>query len=478
MKRARKVKIIATLGPSSFSISMIEKLFLAGADVFRLNMSHTDRETMVDLVKKIREIEKTVQRPIGILVDLQGPKLRIGCFAKGQEKLITGQIFTLDSQDVLGDAQRVFFPHQDVLEALKPGNRLLIDDGKLELRVEVCDGHCAQCRVVSGTHISDRKGVSLPDTLLPFHSITPKDQDDLQALLQQPVDWVALSFIQRPEDIMAVRCLTENKVSLMAKIEKPQALEHMEKIIDVCDGIMIARGDLGVEMPLEKVPALQMELIKACRLAGKPVVVATQMLESMVTSSVPTRAEVSDVATAVYAGTDAVMLSAESASGLYPEEAVLMMDKIARQIEQDHTYAAIVGAQHPKPQPTGTDAISLAARQIAETLELAAIVAYTASGTTGVRTSRERPNKPIIALSPIVETARRLAIVWGLHCVVTEDARDLEDMVDRAAAIAFQEGFCQKGERFLVTAGVPLGTPGATNLLRIASVSQDGTKAI
>ncbi|WP_017196079.1 pyruvate kinase [Bartonella birtlesii] len=478
MKRARKVKIIATLGPSSFSLEMIEKLFRAGADVFRLNMSHTDCETMRDVIAHIREVEKIVQRPIGILVDLQGPKLRIGHFAKGQEDLHIGQSFTLDDRDVPGDAQRVYFPHKDVLAAVKPGDRLLIDDGKLELRAQLCDGHLVECRVVAGTHISDRKGVSFPDTILPFGSMTQKDKIDLQAVLQQPVDWVALSFIQCPEDIVAVRQLTKNKVLLMAKIEKPQALEHIEKIIDVSDAIMIARGDLGVEMPLEKIPALQIELIKACRLAGKPVVVATQMLESMITSSVPTRAEVSDVATAVYAGSDAVMLSAESASGLYPEEAVLMMDRIARYIEQDRTYAAQVGAAHPAPQSTGTDAISLAARQIAETLALAAIVAYTASGTTGVRASRERPNRPIIALSPIVQTARRLALVWGLHCVVTDDARDLEDMVDRAAAITFREGFCQAGDQFLVTAGVPLGTPGATNLLRIATVSQDGTKGL
>ncbi|WP_208440173.1 pyruvate kinase [Bartonella raoultii] len=456
MKRARKVKIIATLGPASFSLAMIEKLFRAGADVFRLNMSHTDRETMADLVARIREVEKIVRRPIGILVDLQGPKLRIGSFAKGQEELRVGQSFTLDSHDEMGDAQRVYFPHKDVFAAVKPGDRLLIDDGKLELRAQLCHEHFVECRVVAGNRIADRKGVSFPDTILPFGSITQKDKADLQAVLQQPVDWVALSFIQRPEDIIEVRRLIKGKVALMAKIEKPQALEHIEKIIDVCDAIMIARGDLGVEMPLEKIPALQIELIKACRLAGKPVVVATQMLESMISSPVPTRAEVSDVATAVYAGSDAVMLSAESASGLYPEEAVLMMDRIARQIEQDHTYAAQVGAQHPAPESTGTDAISLAARQIAETLALAAIVAYTASGTTGVRASRERPNRPIIALSPIVETARRLALVWGLHCVVSEDARDLEDMVDRAAAIAFQEGFCASGDRFLVTAGVPL----------------------
>ncbi|MCZ2203646.1 pyruvate kinase [Bartonella sp. A05] len=478
MKRTRKVKIIATLGPSSFSLSMIEKLFRAGADVFRINMSHTDHATMRDLVERIRAVEKVVNRPIGILADLQGPKLRIGCFAKGQADLIVGQRFTLDDCDVLGDSQRVFLPHKEILAVVKPGDRLLINDGKLELRAEVCDSHSLQCRVVAGTHISDRKGVSFPDTVLPFGPMTLKDDADLAALLEQQVDWIALSFIQRPEDIVAVRKRTRGKVSLMAKIEKPQALEHIKEIIDVSDGVMIARGDLGVEIPLERVPTLQIELIKACRLAGKPVVVATQMLESMVASFVPTRAEVSDVATAVYAGTDALMLSAESASGLYPEEAVLVMDRIARQIEKDCNYAAMADAQRPMPEPTGTDAISLAVRQIAETLQLAAIVAYTASGTTGVRISRERPSRPIIALSPIVATARRLALVWGLHCVVTEDARDLDDMVNHAAAIAFRECFCRGDDRFIVTAGIPLGTPGATNLLRIASVSKDGTKGV
>ncbi|ENN90299.1 pyruvate kinase [Bartonella bovis] len=478
MKRARKIKIIATLGPSSFSVSMIEKLFKAGADVFRINMSHTDHATMRDVVERIRAVEKAVCRPIGILADLQGPKLRIGRFANGKEDLIVGQSFTLDNKDVLGDARRVFLPHEEVLAAVRPGDHLLLDDGKLELLAEACDGASIKCRVIAGTHISDRKGINLPDTVLPCGMMTPKDHADLMVVLEQSVDWVALSFIQHPEDILSVRKLTQGKVSLMAKIEKPQALEHIEDIIDVSDSLMIARGDLGVEVPLEQVPSLQMKIIKACRLAGKPVVVATQMLESMITAPVPTRAEVSDVATAVYAGVDAVMLSAESASGLYPEEAVGMMDRIAKQVECDHTYATMVNAQRPKPEATGPDAISFAARQIAETLQLEAIVAYTASGATGVRTSRERPDRPIIALSPIVQTARRLALVWGLHCVVSEDAHDLDDMVYRAAAIAFQEGFCKTGDRFIVIAGVPFGTPGATNLLRIASYDSNSSKSV
>ncbi|ENN90034.1 pyruvate kinase [Bartonella bovis] len=478
MKRARKIKIIATLGPSSFSVSMIEKLFKAGADVFRINMSHTDHATMRDVVERIRAVEKAVCRPIGILADLQGPKLRIGRFANGKEDLIVGQSFTLDNKDVLGDARRVFLPHEEVLAAVRPGDHLLLDDGKLKLLAEACDGASIECRVIAGTHISDRKGINLPDTVLPCGTMTPKDHADLMAVLEQSVDWVALSFIQHSEDILSVRKLTQGKVSLMAKIEKPQALEHIEDIIDVSDSLMIARGDLGVEVPLEQVPSLQMKIIKACRLAGKPVVVATQMLESMITAPVPTRAEVSDVATAVYAGVDAVMLSAESASGLYPEEAVSMMDRIAKQVECDHTYATMVNAQRPKPEATGPDAISFAARQIAETLQLEAIVAYTASGATGVRTSRERPNRPIIALSPIVQTARRLALVWGLHCVVSEDAHDLDDMVYRAAAIAFQEGFCKVGDRFIVIAGVPFGTPGATNLLRIASCGSNSSKSV
>lgn len=476
MKRNRKVKILATLGPASSEEAMIERLFIAGADVFRINMSHASQDTMRMLVRRIRSVEKKIRCPIGILADLQGPKLRIGTFIGGRAELVAGQLFTLDNRDTPGDSKRVYLPHPEILEAMKAGERLLIDDGRLELVSEKCDGFSIECRVIAGTVISDRKGVSLPDTTLDVGALTEKDRSDLAAVLQEEIDWVALSFIQRPEDIAEVRKVARGLVSILSKLEKPQAVQRLKEIIELSDALMVARGDLGVEMPLESVPGIQIEIINACRRAGKPVVVATQMLESMIAAPVPTRAEVSDVATAVLEGADAIMLSAESASGRHPVEAVQTMDRIARKIECDSNYMPMIRARHSGPEPTGADAISLAARQIAETLNLSAIVAYTGTGATGIRASRERPSTPIIAVSPIVETARRLALVWGLHNVVTNDPHGLDDMVDRACVIACGEGFSVPGGRIIITAGVPFGRPGTTNMLRIAYISTDGKK--
>ncbi|MBB3149381.1 pyruvate kinase [Phyllobacterium trifolii] len=478
MRRRRKVKILATLGPASSEEAMIRKLFEAGADVFRINMSHASHDLMRELVRRLRNVEKELGRPIGILADLQGPKLRVGKFKDGKADLVAGQTFTLDDNDTPGDNTRVFLPHPEILEAVEPGHRLLIDDGKLALVAEASDGKHIRCRVVSGTKISDKKGVSLPDTTLGVSALTEKDRRDLDAVLQEEVDWVALSFIQRPEDLAEVRKISRGRVALLSKIEKPQAVTRLEEIIELSDALMVARGDLGVEMPLETVPGIQKQIIRACRRAGKPVVVATQMLESMITAAVPTRAEVSDVATAVFEGADAVMLSAESAAGAYPVEAVATMARIAEEVERDPNYPGIIHAQRPEPNATGADAISLAARQIAETLNLSAIVTYTASGTTGLRAARERPLLPIIALSPVVETARKLSLVWGLHCVVTEDASDLDDMVDRACHIAYQEEFGNPGDRIIISAGVPLRTPGSTNMLRIAYIGSDGLTGI
>jgi pyruvate kinase len=479
MRRRRKVKILATLGPASSEEAMIEKLFLAGADLFRINMSHASHDMMRTLIARIRNVEKRMGRPIGILADIQGPKLRVGKFADTKVTLTPGQSFTLDNKEEPGDETRVFLPHPEILESVKAGDRLLIDDGKLHLKAIKCDGKSIVTEVISGTSISDRKGVSLPDTLLSGGALTPKDRADIEAVLAtDDVDWVALSFIQRPEDLAEVRKMARGRVGLMSKIEKPQALERIEEIIELSDALMVARGDLGVEMPLEAVPGIQKQLTRACRKAGKPVVVATQMLESMITAPVPTRAEVSDVATAVFEGADAIMLSAESASGAYPVEAVSTMGSIARKVEEDQYFTGIIHAQRSEPNPTGADAISLAARQIAETLKLNAIACYTASGTTGLRASRERPAVPILALSPIVKTARRLSLVWGLHCVVTEDATDLDDMVNRACRIVVSEGFGGPGDRIIITAGVPLGTPGSTNMLRIAYIGSDGVTGI
>jgi len=478
MRRSRKVKILATLGPASSNETMIRKLFEAGADVFRINMSHTDHDSMRTLVKTIRKIEKGVGRPIGILADLQGPKLRVGKFARGGEDLKIGQKFALDDNEAPGDGSRVHLPHPEILRAVRSGDRLLIDDGKLQLRCESNDGKAIRCVVVAGTRISDRKGVSLPDTDLPVGALTEKDRRDLDAVLATGVDWVALSFVQRPEDLSEARKIARGRAALLAKIEKPQAVARLAEIIELSDAIMVARGDLGVEMPIEAVPGIQKQITRACRRAGKPVVVATQMLESMITAPVPTRAEVSDVSIAVFEGADAVMLSAESAAGQYPVEAVTMMNNIAERVEQDPLYSGIINAQRSEPEATGADAISLASRQIAETLKLSAIVTYTASGATGLRAARERPQMPIIALSPVVETARRLSLVWGTHCVVTEDAHDLDDMVDRACRIAHQEEFGKPGDRIIITAGVPLRTPGATNMLRIAYIGSDGQGGI
>ncbi|MCC0029635.1 MAG: pyruvate kinase [Brucellaceae bacterium] len=478
MRRSRKVKILATLGPASSEEDKIEELHRAGADVFRINMSHADHPLMRTLVARIRKVEEKVGRPIGILADLQGPKLRVGTFADKSVTLTPGDTFTLDDNPKPGDTSRVFLPHPEILRSVEPGDRLLIDDGKLQLRAEKCDGKSIACTVVSGTKISDRKGVSLPDTDLPVGALTDKDRDDLEAVLQTDVDWVALSFIQRPEDLAEVRKIARGRVGLLSKIEKPQAVKRLAEIIELSDAIMVARGDLGVEMPLETVPGIQKQITRAARRAGKPVVVATQMLESMIEAPVPTRAEVSDVATAVFEGADAIMLSAESAAGKYPVEAVATMNRIAESVERDPNYANIIYSQRTEPEATGADAISAATRQIAETLQLSAIVSYTSSGTTGLRAARERPLLPIIALSPILATARRLSLAWGLHCVISDDPQDLDDMVDRACRIAYQEGFAKPGDRVIITAGVPLGTPGSTNMIRIAYIGSDGHSGI
>jgi pyruvate kinase len=452
---------------------MIGKLFAAGADVFRINMSHTTHEGMRELVAAVRSVESEYDRPIGILIDLQGPKLRVGGFEHSSVELNTGETFVLDSDARLGDQTRVQLPHPEILAALRPGHSLLLDDGRVRLTTLEASPEKAVTRVEVGGTLSDRKGVSLPDTVVPFSAMTEKDRSDLEAALDAGVEWIGLSFIQRPDDIAEAKKLTRGRAAVMAKIEKPQAVSRLDEIMDYADALMVARGDLGVEMPLEKVPGIQKQITRTARRAGKPVVVATQMLESMVHSPVPTRAEVSDVATAVFEGVDAVMLSAESATGKYPLEAVATMNRIIEEVESDPTYRSIIRAQRTEPEPTGADAIAAAARQIAETLDLSAIVCWTSSGATGLRVARERPKPPIVAISPSLSTGRKLSLVWGVHCVVAEDARDQDDMIDRACRITFREGFAKAGQRVIIVAGIPLGTPGATNMVRIAFVGSE-----
>ncbi|MCB5177277.1 MULTISPECIES: pyruvate kinase [Microvirga] len=473
MRRARRTKILATLGPASENPEMIAKLFQAGADVFRLNMSHLSRERLKERVDMIRAVEAKFKRPIAILADLQGPKLRVGMFEGDSAMLVKGQSFTLDADQASGGTDRVHLPHPEILSSLEPGHTVLIDDGKLRLRVKSVKKGSATTEVEVAGKISNRKGVSLPDTVIPVAAMTDKDRSDLEAALDAGVDWIALSFVQRPEDVAEVKKVARGRALVMAKLEKPQAITRLDEIMEISDAVMVARGDLGVEMPLEKVPGIQKRIIRAARRLGKPVVVATQMLESMITSPVPTRAEVSDVATAVYDGADAVMLSAESASGQYPVEAVSTMNRIAEEVEQDQSYWSIMRTLNAEPEATGSDAIAAGAHQIADTLNLKAIAAWTFSGSTAFRIARERPNSTVIALTPSMDTARRLALVWGVHPIRTKDASDLDDMAFRACKFAVREGYSQVSDRIIIVAGVPFGTPGATNMVRIAFVNQE-----
>ncbi len=470
MRRNRRVKIVATLGPASTNEETMRRLFEAGADVFRVNMSHSTHEGLREIHGIVRKLESEFSRPIGILVDLQGPKLRVGKIDSGAIRLTEGDILSFVRREAIGGLGRVQLPHPEIFEAVEQGHTLLLDDGKLKLRVVETSDVRIDAEVLTSGLLGSRKGISLPDTVLPFGAMTDKDCSDIECAMSLGVSWIALSFVQRPEDIAAARKLSRGRSAIMAKIEKPSAVKHLKEIIELADGIMVARGDLGVEMPVEKVPGLQKQISRAARNAGKPVVVATQMLESMIYAPVPTRAEVSDVATAVFEGADAVMLSAESAVGKYPVEAVATMDRVAIEVERDPLYAAIIHAQRIDPQATGADAISAAARTVAETLNLSAIVCYTASGATSLRAARERPQQPILALTPIPATGRKLAIVWGLHCVLTDDPRNIDDMVAKACRIAYQEGFALPGQQVIISAGIPLGKSGATNMLRIASV--------
>lgn len=467
MRRYRQARIVATVGPASSRPEALRALFLAGVDVFRLNFSHGTHAEHRARLQAIRAIERDTGRAIGVLADLQGPKLRIGTFADGPVALRTGQAFRLDlDAQRPGDAQRVALPHPEIFQALVPGTELLLDDGKLRLRVQRCDAASADTEVLVGGPLSERKGVNVPGVVLPISALTPKDLADLDFALSLGVDWVALSFVQRPEDLDQARAIVGPRAALMAKLEKPAAVERLDAIVARADAVMVARGDLGVELPAEDVPAIQRRVVRACRRAGKPVVVATQMLESMVASPVPTRAEASDVATAVYDGADAVMLSAESASGRFPLEAVTMMDRIVCRTEADPFHREALEASHTPARAEAADAIGCATRRVASLLDVAAIVACTSTGASALCMARERPRAPILALAPQAAVARRLALAWGVHAVQA-DGLDEAGMAEQAAGVARREGFAHPGDTLVLTAGLPFGTPGSTNLLRL-----------
>ncbi len=470
MRRTRKTKIMATLGPASSSPKMIAELVEAGADVFRLNFSHGTREDQKRGLEIIREVEERCGRPIGVVADMQGPKLRVGEFGSGPVELSPGAPFRLDLSDEPGDGRRVRLPHPEIFAALKPQMELLLDDGKIRLRITESGVDFAETIVVDGGTLSDRKGVNLPGALLDLSPLTDKDRLDLAYALEMGVDWIALSFVQRPEDLVEACRLIDGRAGVMVKLEKPAAIECLGEIVHLADAVMVARGDLGVEVPPEDVPGLQKRIIRTCRRAGKPVVVATQMLESMVHSPTPTRAEASDVATAVYEGADAVMLSAETAVGEHAVESVAMMSRIANRVEGDPLYRSILEAECYAPEATAADAITAAARQVAATISAAAIVTFTTTGSTTLRAARERPDVPILGLTPRRDTARRLALVWGVHPVTTGDVCDFDTMVETAIGVAAGAEFATPGQRVVIIAGVPFATPGTTNILRIVTV--------
>ncbi|WP_171178138.1 pyruvate kinase [Ruegeria sp. HKCCD8929] len=468
MRRLRNVKIVATLGPASEDYDVIRALHEAGADVFRLNMSHGSHDEIREKHRIIRQVEKDLDSTIAILADLQGPKLRVGVFANDAEELEEGAAFRLDLDEAPGDASRVCLPHREIFEALETGAHLLVNDGKIRLRVESCGADFADCVVVTGGTISNRKGVNVPDVVLPLAALSDKDRSDLEFVCQLGVDWLALSFVQRAKDVFEARSLADGRAAILSKIEKPAAVEAFDEILDASDGIMVARGDLGVELPVSAVPPIQKRLVRRCRAAAKPVIVATQMLESMIESPMPTRAEVSDVATAIYEGTDAIMLSAESAAGGYPIEAVQTMDKVATEVEADPTYTQIIAASRSAMGTTIADGIVAAAREIAEKTDIKAICCFTQSGTTALLTARERPGVPIIAMTSLQGTARRLCLSWGCNCVMTPELERFKSAVVSAARAARAGGFAIETDQIVVTAGVPFNVPGTTNILRIA----------
>ncbi len=474
--RHRKVRVLATLGPASRTPEMIRELYLAGADAFRINMSHGTQADRAEIIGHIRALEKEVGRPMTILVDLQGPKLRIGTFKAKTVTLKKGAIFVLDEDETPGDETRVHLPHREIFAALRPGARLLLNDGKMALRVIETAPTRIETMVEVAGELSNHKGLNVPDVVVPMAALTEKDRRDLAFALEQHVDWIALSFVQRPEDVAEARRLIAGRASLLAKIEKPAAVERLTEILEIADAVMVARGDLGVELPPEDVPPVQKRIVQTARRMGRPVVVATQMLESMITSPTPTRAEVSDVANAIYDGADAVMLSAESAAGDYPREAVSMMDAIARQVEADPSYTDRVHFTETLPEATTADALSAAAAQIADTIGARAICCFTTSGSTARRASRERPAVPILVLTPKIATARRLGLVWGVHAVHTRDVESFEEMLSKSKRMALRTGMVAGGERLIVIAGVPFGTPGSTNVLHAARLTGDELK--
>lgn len=470
INRTRNSKIVATLGPASSDEKTIRALFEAGVDVFRLNFSHGTKEDHKARMDIIRKVEAEFDRPIGVIGDLQGPKLRVGTFKQGFIDLEKNMVIRFDLDTTPGNESRVSLPHPEVIATLREGSEILLDDGKVRIQIVKKGADFLDGKVIAGKKLSNNKGFNVPDVTLPIAALTAKDKKDLVAALDIGVDWIAQSFVQRPEDAAEAKRLINGKAALMIKLEKPSALTCLDELLDICDGVMLARGDLGVEIPPEDVPSVQKDVVRRVRNAGKPIVVATQMLESMIESPAPTRAEASDVANAVYDGTDAVMLSAETAAGDYPIESVEIMDRILQKVEKDPHYRALMNDNHPYSESDPSDAITAAADQVAETIKAACIVNYTTSGSTALRTARQRPAIPIMCLTQNLNVARRLSVSYGVRGIHVTDVNSFAETVERATGLALEKNLAQKGQRLVLTAGVPFGTPGSTNVLRVAWV--------
>ena len=466
LKNYRKTKILATIGPSSEKITKIEKLVLSGVDAFRINCSHATNSQINNYVENIRKVEKKLKRPIGILIDLQGPKLRIGEIKNGEIILKKGQKISLVNIETTKKLNEIPLPEKKIFKSIKVNQPIFIDDGKIKLKVLKISKNTIETKVILEGILKSKKGLNLPETVLKSSALTRSDKKNVKKAIELDVDWIALSFIQSPEDVKDLRKLCKN-ISIMAKIEKPRALNYINEITKLADGLMIARGDLGVELPIQDVPSWQKRIIREGRIQGKPVIVSTQMLESMITSKTPTRAEVSDVATAVFEGSDAVMLSAESATGDNPELAVKMMDKIAHSVEKNPNYSSILLTQLEETPDSTPDAIATASRTLATELNSPVIVCYTESGSTGIKVSRVRPKQMILTVTPIIETARKLTLVWGVNCIVQKDANNLEEMIKMTKSYSKRKKIVKKGEKMVITAGLPLKKLGTTNLIRV-----------
>ncbi len=463
-----KTNILATLGPSTDTKEMIAKLLDAGADAFRVNFSHGDHKTHKKRIRFVRELEKERGICIGILADMQGPKLRIGEMSDNSI-LVEGEEFVLDTKKEMGNSKRAPMYHKEIYAAIKKGDDLLINDGNLGLRVvETNNKDYAKTVVTIGGVLTSKKGVNLPNTKLDIKAITPKDEKDLEFALKCGVDYIGLSFVQHQEDVLHAKKLVGDKAWIISKFEKPSAVEDLEKIIELSDGVMVARGDLGVECPIQTVPVLQKRIVKEARKQGKPVIVATQMLESMIMAPTPTRAEVSDIATAVYDSVDTVMLSAETAAGRFPVEAVTMMHKIINAVEGDSVCKSMATNSRNKSfNVSQSDAITYGASQVSEVLEkVKAIVTFTSSGFTTRLASRERPCLPIVAITQQVSVARKMSILWGVNCYINKSVyKSLEKAHQIAIKIIKDNDYAKTGDHVILTAGFPLNQQGLTNML-------------